>query len=192
MGAQPANLLGQDARGGAVDGILWPVVWLACGVVTLAAGILAGRSDRARHLGRAAVGVLFVLGGALVHVINLATGVDYAGFADPAHFAWVTDAWRAVVAPHPVLFIGLLILFETTVGVLAVSGGRRTRAGYVGVIGFYLALWLFGWFETVWCVAVLPPTVRLLRAERRPAGARERRAATSGRGVDATSGRRPQ
>jgi hypothetical protein len=59
----------------------------------------------------------------------------------------VTDVWRAVVAPNQVLFIGLLVVFEATVGVLTLSGGRRTQLGYMGVIGFYLALWLFGWIE---------------------------------------------
>jgi len=32
----------------------------------------------ARYLGRAAVGVLFLIGGALLHAVNLATGGDYA------------------------------------------------------------------------------------------------------------------
>jgi hypothetical protein len=59
----------------------------------------------------------------------------------------VTDVWRAVVAPNQVLFIGLLVVFEATVGVLTLSGGRRTQLGYMGVIGFYFALWLFGWIE---------------------------------------------
>ncbi len=153
-----------------MDSIVWPITWLACGVATVVAAALAGRSERARLLGRASVGVLFVLGGALLHVINLATGQDYTGFADPAHFDWVTDAWRAVVAPHQVFFIGVLAVFEATVGVLAVSGGRLTRLGYAGVIGFYLALWLFGWFETVWCIVMLPAMALLLRAERRAAG----------------------
>lgn len=144
----------------------WQILWLACGVVTLVASVLASRSARARHAGRVAVGVLFVIGGALLHVVNLATGGDYASFADPAHFTWVTDAWRAVVAPNQLFFIGLLAVFEASVGVLAVSGGRRTQLGYMGVIAFYLALWLFGWLETVWCIAMLPPMLLLLRAER--------------------------
>lgn len=147
--------------------IFMQILWLACGLVTIVAAVLASRSSRARYVGRAAVGVLFILGGALVHVINLASGGDYAGFADPAHFGWVTDAWRAVVAPNQVLFVGLLVVFEATVGVLTLSGGRRTQLGYLGVIGFYLALWLFGWFETVWVVIMLPPMLLLLIAERR-------------------------
>jgi hypothetical protein len=152
-------------------GIGWQILWLACGLTTIIAAGLASRSRRARYIGRAAVGVLFIVGGALLHIVNLASGGDYAGFADPAHFAWVTDAWRAVVAPHQVLFIGLLAVFEATVGVLVVCGGRRTRLGYVGVIAFYLALWLFGWIETVWCLVMLAPMVLLLRAERRAATA---------------------
>jgi uncharacterized membrane protein len=147
-------------------GIGWQILWVACGVATIIAAVLAGRSRQARYLGRAAVGVLFVIGGALVHVVNLVSGEDYAGFADPAHLAWVSHAWRAVVAPNHMLFIGLLVVFEATVGVLSISGGRRTRLGYVGVIGFYLALWLFGWFETVWCLIMIVPMVLLLRAER--------------------------
>ena len=147
------------------------ILWLACGLATIIAGVLADRSRRARYLGRAAVGVLFVLGGALVNAIYLASGRDYAGFADTAHFAWVTDAWRAVVAPNEVLWISLLVAFEATVGTLILSGGRRTQLGYVGVIGFYLALWLFGGFQLVWVVIMLPPMLLLLRAERRAATA---------------------
>jgi hypothetical protein len=113
------------------------------------------------------VGVLFVVGGALLHVINLVTDVSYADFADPAHFSWVTDAWLDVVAPNEVFFIGLLALFEATVGVLTVLGGRWSQLGMSGVIAFYLVLWIFGWFETVWVILMLPPMVLLLRAERR-------------------------
>lgn len=142
------------------------VLWLACGVMTIIASVLASRSRRWLHVGRAAVGVLFVFGGALVNAVYLASGVDYAVFADGAHFAWVTAAWRAVVAPNQVLFIGLLVVFEATVGALILSGARRTQLGYSGVIAFYLALWLFGWFMTVWSIVMVPPMVLLLRAER--------------------------
>jgi hypothetical protein len=147
------------------------ILWLACGVTTIIAAALASRSRQWRYIGRGAVGVLFLLGGALVNASYLAAGRDYAGFADPAHFAWVTDAWRAVVAPNVVPWIGLLVVFGATVGALILRGGRRTQLGYVGVIGFYLALWLFGWFETLWVLAMFPPMLLLLRAERRAATA---------------------
>jgi hypothetical protein len=160
-------------------GMGWQILWLACGVVTVIAAVLAGRSGRARYIGRAAVAALFIVGGALLHLINLASGADYAGFADPAHFGWVTHAWHAVVAPNQVLFIGLLAAFEATVGALILSGGRRTQLGYLGVIAFYLTLWLFGWFETVWCLVMLAPMLLLLRAERRAVAAGRGRHALS-------------
>lgn len=78
-----------------------------------------------------------------------------------------TDAWRAVVPGNHLLLIGLLAVFEATVGVLVMSGGRRTQLGYAGVLAFYSALWLFGWFETVWILAMVPAVLVLLRAERR-------------------------
>jgi hypothetical protein len=142
------------------------VLWLLCGVAAVIAGVQAGRSRRWMYAGRIAVGVLMLVGGALVNAIYLASGVDYAGFADPAHFAWVTSAWRAAVAPHQVLFISLLVVFEAATGALILSGGRRTQFGLAAAIAFHLALWLFGWFETVWAIIVIPAMVLLLRAER--------------------------
>ena len=64
-----------------------------------------GRGGRALRSRRGAVNASY-----------LASGADYAGFADTAHFAWVTDAWRAVVAPNVVPWISLLVVFEATVG----------------------------------------------------------------------------
>jgi hypothetical protein len=48
-------------------------------------------------------------------------------------------------------------------------GGRKTQLGYLGVIAFYLTLWLFGSIETAWVLIMLPAMVLLLRAERRAA-----------------------
>jgi uncharacterized membrane protein len=114
--------------------------------------------------------------GALLHVVNVATGGDYAGFADPSHFAWVTHTWNIVVVPNHILFIGLLAVFEATAGVLTISGGRKTQLGYLAVIAFYLVLWLFGWIETAWVLIMLPAMLLLLRAERRAAPAHPGRA----------------
>jgi hypothetical protein len=142
------------------------IFWLACVATAIVASVLAIWRPRARYIGRVAVGVLMLLGGAIFNAVNLALG-DYASFADQAHFGWVTDAWRAVVAPNQYLFIGLLVAFEAVVGVLILSGGRRTQLGLVGAIGFHLALWLFGWFVTIYALVMLPALVLLLRAERR-------------------------
>ena len=144
----------------------WAAIWVACGIATVVAAVQTTRGPRWLRVGRIATGALFTVGGALVHVTNLATGGDYTEFADPAHFAWVTDTWRAVVPQNQLLLIGLLAVFEATVGVLALRGGRRTQLGYAGVLGFYSVLWLFGWFETVWILAMVPAVGWLLRAER--------------------------
>jgi hypothetical protein len=149
--------------------IMWvQIFWVLCIATAVVASVLAIWRPRARYIGRVAVGLLMLLGGAAFNAVNLALG-DYAGFADQAHFGWVTSAWRAVVAPNQYLFIGLLVVFEAVVGVLILSGGRRTQLGLIGAIGFHLALWLFGWFVTVYCLIMLPTLLLLLRAERRAA-----------------------
>jgi uncharacterized membrane protein len=150
-------------------GIGWAILWTLCGIATLVAAVLASRSKRWRYVGRTAVGVLFIIGGALAHVVNLVTNANYANFADPALFAWVTHTWRTVVPPNQVVLISLLAVFEVTVGALVVSGGRRTQFGYAGIIAFYLALWLFGWIEAIWCIVMIPAMVLLLLAERHAA-----------------------
>ena len=170
-------------------GIGWEILWTACGIVTLIAAVLASRSTRWRYAGRGAVGVLFVIGGALAHVVNLISGANYASFADPALFGWVTDTWRTVVPPHHTVLIGLLVAFEAAAGALVVSGGRRTQLGYAGVIAFYLALWLFGWIETAWCAVMIPAMVVLLLAERRAAAAAIRSGSDDGHPATATSNR---
>ena len=67
-----------------MDNVLVGIVWLACAASrTIIAGVgaLASRSRRARYVGCAAVGLLFIVGGALLHVINIASRGDYACFA---------------------------------------------------------------------------------------------------------------
>jgi hypothetical protein len=158
---------------------LWvQIFWVLCVAAAIVASVLAIWRPRARYIGRVAVGALMLLGGAVFNAVNLALG-DYAGFADQAHFGWVTDAWRAIVAPNQYLFIGLLVAFEAVVGVLILSGGRRTQLGLIGAIAFHLALWLFGWFVTIYCLIMLPALVLLLRAERRAGSVSATTAATT-------------
>ena len=147
--------------------IFWPILWSACWALVIVTGVLAVRSRRAMYVGRIAVGGLMLLGGAVFNSIQLMSGNDYSGFADQAHFGWVASAWEAVVPANHVLLIGLLIVFEAAVGVLILSGGPRTQLGYLGAIAFHVALWLFGWFLTVYCLLMVPALVLLLRAERR-------------------------
>lgn len=169
---------------------VWPVLWVLTGIATMTAAVWVSRrpSRAALRLGRVGLGLLFVAGGAAMHVVTLATGGSYATFADPAHFSWVTDTWRSVVAPNQDLYISLLIVFEATVGVLILTGGRRTQVGLAGAIAFHLALWLFGWFETIWGLLILPAMVVLLVAERRAATAGGAAPVQDSRLVKASSG----
>lgn len=147
--------------------IAGPVLWSLCSITAVVSAAWAARNRTARYAGRIAVGVLMVVGGAGFNAIQLATGNDYASFADPSPFRWISQTWRAVVPANSVALIGLLVLFEAAVGVLILSGGRRTQLGYAAAIAFHLALWVFGWFELGYCLVMLPALILLLRAERR-------------------------
>jgi hypothetical protein len=142
------------------------IAWVVLGATTFVAALRAGRSARARLVARVALFLLFVFAGALVNAIYLATGTDYAAFADLAYLPFVTDTWRAVVAPNQELFIGLLVAFEAVAGTLILLGGRMTQVGLVAVIGFHVALLSFGWMFALWAIPMLVALVLLLRAER--------------------------
>jgi hypothetical protein len=115
-------------EGGIQENTWVQIFWLACVATAIVASVLAIWSRRARYVGRVAVGVLMLVGGATFNAANLALGQTYADFADQAHFGWVTGAWRAVVAPNHYLFIGLLVAFEAIVGVLILSGDGGPRS----------------------------------------------------------------
>jgi hypothetical protein len=142
------------------------IAWLMCSAVIVAAAVRADTSARARRVGEMAVAVLYIAAGAAVNAYYVLTGSDYADFADAAHFAFVRDTWRTVVVAHHTVWIGLLVAFELTVGLLVLSGGRRAQVGLLGAIGMHLALPVFGWIFTIWSLVMLPAFALLLRAER--------------------------
>jgi hypothetical protein len=142
------------------------IAWLVLGGVTFVAALRAGSSQRALQVGRVALGLFYVGAGALVHAVFLATGTDYGTFADAAHVAFVRDTWHALVAPRQVLFIGALVVFEATVGVLVLVGGRWAQVGLVGMLGMHVGLLLFGWVLTIWATLMVVALTLLLRAER--------------------------
>jgi len=150
------------------------VFWMTFGVATVIACLLSSRSRRAMLIARAMVGMVMLVGGALLNTAYLLAGNDYAVFMDASWFPWVTETWRAVVPPNHVLLIGLLILFEAAVGVLILIGGRMTQLGLACAIAFHLALCVMGWGVTLYALAMLAGLVLLLRAERRAAGEQAR------------------
>ena len=143
-------------------------MWLVLGATVIFASMFAHRSDRARLVARVALGVLFLVFGALVNVIYLVTDWDsFAAFGDKSLFAFVRDTWAALVAPNTGVFIGALILGEATAGILVLSGGRRLEAGLVLLLGFHVGLLFFGWWLWLYAVPMLGALTLLLRAERR-------------------------
>jgi hypothetical protein len=144
------------------------IMWLVLGLTTLVAAFRAGKSRRAMYLGRAALGVLFIAFGAVVNAIYLVMRSDYyEHFADASPFPLVRDTWQSLVLPNQVFFLSLLIIFELTVGVLILSGGRRTQVGLLGLIGFHIGQLAFGGMLWPWALLMLVALVLLLRAERR-------------------------
>ena len=146
------------------------IAWLVLGGVTFVAALRAGSSLRAMYVGRAALGLLFIVFGALVNAIYLIAQPDYyTTFADASPFPFVTDTWNTLVLPHQNLFITLLIIFEAAMGVLILSGGRRTPVGLIGLIGFHVGQLAFGGVLWAWAAVLLTALILLLRAERNAA-----------------------
>ena len=148
-----------------------PVLWVACAAVIVAAAFRVGSHDDARTIGRFGVGALYVGAGAAVNLGMLLRGDDYAGFADGAYVAFVRNTWESLVVPNHHWFIGALIVFELAVGLLALSGGKRTQVAYAAAIAFHVALLSFGWGFYLWSIPMIAALVTLLRAERSPADA---------------------
>lgn len=148
------------------------IMWLVLGGTAAVAAVRAGTSRRAMYVGRVAVGVLFIVFGAAVNAIYLALANGYYDdFADPSPFAFVEDTWRSLVLPHQGVFITLLVVFEAVMGVLVLSGGRWTQAGYAGLIAFHVGQLPFGGVLWPWAIVMLVTLSLLLRAERHPAPA---------------------
>jgi hypothetical protein len=149
--------------------VYWLVFWSVTEVVIFVAAVWAWWSRRAMYVGRVAVATLFLAGGALFNTLTFATGGDYGSFADGSYLAFVENTWHSVVAPHQYLFIPVLIAFEVAVGVLVLSGGRRTQLALVAAIGFHVGLVFFGWQYYPFSIAMIVAFVLLMRAERKHA-----------------------
>ena len=148
-----------------------PVVWVVLGVVIMGSAVRAKRSPRALRIGLWAVSALFIAAGALVNLAYLLRGDDYGGFAEGSSFAFVRDTWASLVVPNHHVFIGLLVAFELTVGVLVLLGHRARQVGLVAAIVFHVLLMSFAWAIALWSVPMIVALALLLRADRRVAEA---------------------
>lgn len=167
------------------------IAWLILTVITLVAAIAAQRRLGALPVGRIALAIYYVVAGALVNLAYLVAGASYASFADSARVPFVRDTWHSLVAPHQAFFIGLLIAFEATMGVLVLIGGPAAEFGLAGILAMQACLLLFGWVLTVLAAVMLVAVGLLLRAQRRSDRATEafiRSAWTADRTVNAGPG----
>lgn len=146
------------------------VLWMGLGLLTLVSSVFAARYPRALQVGRFALGLLFLVGGALVNLLFLVGDTDFADFADDSPWAFITETWRSVVAPRQLLFIGLLIAFEAIVGALVLIGGRLAEIGMVAIMGFHVGLLFFAWYYWPWSALMLIAVGLLLRAQLRETG----------------------
>lgn len=143
------------------------ILWLVLGATVVAASLVAHRNDRARWAARIALGVLFLVFGALVNAVYLATDPDsFASFAEMSQFEFVRRTWASVVAPDLGIFIGLLIAGEAVMGLLVLSGGRPLQVGLVLMAGFHVGVLFFGWWMWLYALPMLAAIMLLLRAER--------------------------
>jgi hypothetical protein len=95
---------------------------------------------------------LFILGGRLLLTLVFLAGATFnllvilrhpeslRGFADLAVLDFLRVLILEWVVPYGTLFVGLLIAFEVTVGVLLLARGMAVRLALVAALAFYVAL----------------------------------------------------
>lgn len=166
-GPTSAQLLASELLGERTEGHdMLPVIWVTCGAVLVVAAVRSRRHPASHLTGRVAFAVLYLGGGAAGNGYLMLQGEDYGRFAEGSPWSFVRETWVSLVVPNRWLFIGLLIVFEAMVGLLALAGGRRTQAAYVAAILFHVALLSFGWGFALWSVPVVAALGTLLRRER--------------------------
>ena len=143
------------------------ISWLLLAVVTFVGALRARRSLRSYRWALGALAALMLGAGAAVNATYLLLDRSYAHFADASPFAFVRDTWSALVVPHETFFITLLVVFEATVGVLVLVGGRGRRVAFVLIAAFHVALLVFSPWYLAWSVPVVVTMVLLLKADRR-------------------------
>jgi hypothetical protein len=79
----------------------------------------------------------------------------------------VRETWRDLVVPNHDWWVAALVVFELTIGSLALVGGRWTQVAYGAAIAFHVGLLSFGWGFALWSVPMIGALATLLYAERR-------------------------
>ena len=116
---------------------------------------LAARLMRRPARVRKIVGSFYLSMGGVHLGIVAADPTLYRHFADGALFPIVRVGWSGIFMAEPATSGLVMAAGETALGVMLLVGGRWTKVGWVGVIGFHVALMLFGWAYWLWSVPAL-------------------------------------
>ena len=146
------------------------ICWITFGVATVGACLLSSRSRPAMLIAWVVVGMVMLVGAALLNTAYLVAGNENAVFMDASWSPWVTETWRAVVPPT--------LCADRPAHLVRGSGGRADRqwrapdAARASMCDRVPPRTLrVGWGVTLYTLAMLAGLVLLLGAERRAAGA---------------------
>lgn len=148
-------------------GRIWILVPLTLLVLPWSVRALRSRAQRRTGTGRGRrlVGGFFLFTGG-VHLGIVAADTEYyRRFADGGLFGFVRTGWADIFMAHPAFWGLIMVLGETTLGALLLTGGRAARVGWLGVIAFHLLLMLFGFGFWLWCLPALAVLVTLARRD---------------------------
>ena len=114
---------------------------------------------------RAIVGASFLWTSGIHVGIAAVDPSSYRHFADAAVMAWVDRGWNEVFMANPRGWGLAIAAGEAMLGVLLLWGGSAARGGWLGVIGFHVALVLFGWGFLFWSAPAVVVLVVLARRD---------------------------
>lgn len=118
-----------------------------------------------RWTARAMIGSFFLWTSGIHVGVAAIDPQSYRHFADAAVMAWVERGWNEVFMANPRMWGLAVAAGELTLGVLLLRGGYAAKIGWLGVIGFHLALVLFGWGFLIWSAPALAVLVVLTRRD---------------------------
>jgi hypothetical protein len=112
-------------------------------------------ASRAVVRARNALGWFFAICGGVHLLLAAVNPQTYRHFADGALLPFVETAWREIFMADPAGWALVLAELEALMGAALLMGGLWSRIGYIGVIGFHVALMAFGWGFWLWSVPAL-------------------------------------
>ncbi|MEO7062081.1 MAG: hypothetical protein ABI083_20380 [Lapillicoccus sp.] len=122
-------------------------------------------SRTSRWTARAVIGSIFLWTSGIHVGIAAVAPSSYQHFADAAVVAWVERGWNEIFMANPRAWGLAVAAGELVLGLLLLRGGRSAKVGWLGVIGFQVALVLFGWGFLIWSVPALGVLVVLTRRD---------------------------